>query len=98
MNVKVLHKVDTNFRLFDPLKDTLTLVDEFEFPGMKRGWGIADPHNGHELRVDGSDEACLEHVWRIHNAVEGWERNVQLRIRSLSVGDVVDLDGRSYGS
>ena len=39
---------------------------------------------------------ALEHVFRIHNAVDGTERNVGLGIRSLSLGDVVQLDERAF--
>jgi hypothetical protein len=56
-------------------------VDEFELPAERF------PQPG--------DDA-LEHVFRIHNAVDGTERNVGLGLRSLSVGDVVKLDERAF--
>jgi hypothetical protein len=59
----------------------MSRVDEFELPTEQ----FAEP----------SDEA-LEHVFRIHNAVDGTERNVRLELRSLSVGDVVQLDERAF--
>ena len=56
-------------------------VDEFDLP--------------EEQFPEPGDEA-LEYVFRIHNAVDGTERNVGLGIRSLSVGDVVQLDERAF--
>ncbi len=50
----------------------MSRVDKFELPADQ----FPEP----------SDDA-LEHVFRIHNAVDGTERNVRLGIRSLSVGD-----------
>jgi hypothetical protein len=59
----------------------MSRVDEFELPAEQ-----------FPLPGDGA----LEHVFRAHNAVDGTERNVTLRIRSLSVGDVVQLDERAF--
>ncbi len=59
----------------------MSRVDEFELPV--------------EQFPEPSDDA-LEHVFRIHNAVDRTERNVRLGIRSLSVGDVVQVDERAF--
>jgi hypothetical protein len=100
MRVKVLHKVETDFRPFDPLRDRLELVDDYQIQGARSA-------NPDELVAPGiqlmayregqaTDEEILELIFRDQNAVDGSERNVMMRNRSLSVGDVVDLDGRAY--
>jgi hypothetical protein len=40
--------------------------------------------------------SILERIWRENNAVSGWEVNVKLNKRSLSVGDVVLVKGEGW--
>jgi hypothetical protein len=42
------------------------------------------------------DMSLLERIWRENNAVDGWEVNVKLNKRSLSVGDVVLVRGEAW--
>lgn len=81
MQVKVYHNLDTNF--VHPYKpgQRLELVDEFDTQKVA-GFAEGDSIN-----------QTLEWVFRIHNTVDGKERSAKLRVRSLSVGDVVEVDG-----
>lgn len=49
-----------------------------------------------EMGDEGSIIRHLEWVFRAYNNVDGSERSSQLRIRSLSVGDAVALDGKLW--
>jgi hypothetical protein len=64
------------------------LVDEFE---------VTEAEVARANSVGGGTlDDVLEYIFRIHNAVDGSERNVKLHLRSLSVGDVVELDGQRW--
>jgi hypothetical protein len=95
MRVTVLHndfmKVAMRFPGGYQPGDVLTQVDEFE-PALSEGF----PPLPDQVVGEIDDEALLEWVFRIHNAVDGDERNVKLGLRSLSTGDAVALDGRLY--
>ncbi len=82
MKVTIYHSTAHGFRFMPWSSDApMSRVDEFELPAEQF------PEPGDDV---------LEHVFRIHNAVDGTERNVRLGIRSLSVGDVVQLDERAF--
>ena len=82
MKVTVYHSTARGSRFMPWSRDApMSRVDEFVLPA--------------EQFPEPSDDA-LEHVFRVHNAVDGTERNVRLGIRSLSVGDVVQLDERAF--
>lgn len=71
------------------LHNTFIAVDEFH---IEDGYQTIRAEVG-ELRAD---EVVLDRIFRIHNAIDGTERVVKLGLRSLSVGDAVELDGRRY--
>ncbi len=82
MKVTIYHSTARGFRLMPWSSDApMSRVDKFELPADQ----FPEP-----------SEDALEHVFRIHNAVDGTERNVRLGIRSLSVGDVVQLDEHAF--
>lgn len=81
--VRVYHSTDRGF-MFDPwVKEApLQLVDEFKL--------------ANDGRYGPGEEGVLDQVFDLHQTVRGTERNCQLRIRSLSVGDVVRLGDRAW--
>ena len=83
MKIQVYHAVYPTFRAWAPTA-LMRKVDEWE--------PITDPLSDNP-EVPSN---ILELVWTDHNAVSGTERCCQLRIRSLSVGDVVQLDDRAF--
>ena len=76
--VKVLHNTNRFAMLHGyGLDDMLELVDEYNVTTDLSGPAVY-------ARV-------AEIVFREHNAVDGSERNVKLKLRSLSVGDVLEI-------
>lgn len=84
MQIKVYHNVETDFLHPYQAGMRLEMVDCFEAREMG------------EVSAESKIEDILERVYRIHNAVDGTERNVALNVRSLSLGDVVEVDGKRY--
>ncbi len=87
MKVRIYHSSAHGFR-FEPWvpEAPMALVDEYEVLAGVRA-------NEIPFRIPAS---VLDLIYRDHQAVTGTERNVRLRIRSLSVGDVVQLDSRRF--
>jgi hypothetical protein len=100
MRVRIYHSIDRDF-MFQAWKPEalLKLVDDYAI----EGWRSADPDEritpGIQkmgYREGAADDEILELVYRDQNAVDGSERNVMMRNRSLSVGDVVMLNDRAF--
>jgi hypothetical protein len=88
MRVRILHSTERGFR-FEPWvpEAPMARVDEYDpLPG----------HSADDLDSTGIPTALLDVVYRDHQAVTGGERCVTAGVRSLSVGDVVQLDCRAF--
>jgi hypothetical protein len=88
VRVRIYHSTERSYRFgsWAPAA-AMTLVDDYEPTGANFDW--ISPKIPIRL---------LELVWREHNAVDGNERCCQLGVRSLSVGDVVQLDERAFAA
>jgi hypothetical protein len=84
MYARIFHKID--LPMFKG--SSHRIVDAFE---LDQVW---KPESRSRL-VDSPDKDVLEYIFRIHNNVNGNERNVFLKLRSLSVGDIVELSDNS---
>ena len=84
MNIKVYHKIDKPF--------TTTYKGDFN----TRAFKLVDEFIPQRDTAPAAIMNLLEWVYFIHNAVDSTSRNVHLRVRSLSVGDVVQLDSHQY--
>jgi hypothetical protein len=89
MRVSIFHNIshDSRFTDWTPAA-AMALVDEYDIP--------APDVEGDQADVELQQQQVLGRVWREQNAVDGSERPVRLGHRSLSVGDVVQLDGRAF--
>lgn len=87
----MIARIFHNPNIFNP-------VDSFDVANLvgKRYPQLILTHEFCEGLDGNNDVAILEWIFRIHNAVDGTERVVKLGLRSLSVGDEVELDGRRY--
>jgi hypothetical protein len=64
------------------------------FPKVREGWRPGElliHQYGYQ-----TDRTDLEDIFRDNNAVDGTEVNVKFKRRSLSVGDVAQIDDRFY--
>lgn len=88
MRVSIFHSIshDSRFTDWTPAA-AMALVDEYDIP--------PPDVEGNQADVELLLLLVLGRVWREQNAVDGSERPVRLGHRSLSVGDVVQLDGMS---
>ena len=84
MQIKVYHNTDTDFIHKYKVGQALKLVDTFDVEKLE------------EVTNESPIKEILERVYRIHNTVDGTERNAKLRVRSLSVGDVVEVEGARW--
>jgi hypothetical protein len=101
MRVRIYHSIDQDFT-FDPWRPEapLRLVDDYQI----EGWRSADPDERITPGIqkmayrqgEAMDEEILELIYRDQNSVDGSERNVMKRNRSLSVGDVVMLNDYAF--
>src|ERR1700694_3016297 len=84
MQIKVYHNLETDFLHAYRAGQELKLVDTFDVGAIG------------EVNAQSPIEDILARVYRIHQAVDGSERNVKLKVRSLSMGDVIEVDEARY--